>query len=449
MTAPITPPADPLDLLRTRSYVVLLAFGALIGAPIAAVAYFFLKFVDEGQAWLFQDLPTQLGFDSAPVWWPVPVLVLAGLLVALAIERLPGTAGHEPSAGLSATGTPTGPELPGIALAAFVTLASGAVLGPEAPLIAIGGGLAALAVHLVKRDAPAQASVVIGAAGSFAAISTLLGSPIVGAFLLMEVAGLAGPLVGVVLAPGLLAAGIGSLVFLGLNNITGWGTFSLGVPELPPFESIEASQFLWAIAIGLIGAVLGTVIRSGAQLLHPAVAQRRLLWTPVLGAGVGVCAIIFQQATDRGVEQVLFSGENALAPLIQNADSWTVGALVLLVVTKSLAYAFSLSSFRGGPTFPAMFIGAALGVALSHLPGLPMVAGVAMGIGAMAVTMLRLPLTSVLLTVLFLQSDGVTLMPLVIVAVVVAYVASVRLTPPAVEPAATAPPAPATAPAGG
>ena len=34
-----------------------------------------------------------------------------------------------------------------------------------------------------------------------------------------------------------------------------------------------------------------------------------------------------------------------------------------------------------------------------------------------------------LLTVLFLQSDGVTLMPLVIVAVVVAYVASVRLTP--------------------
>jgi uncharacterized membrane protein len=68
-----------------------------------------------------------------------------------------------------------------------------------------------------------------------------------------------------------------------------------------------------------------------------------------------------------------------------------------------------------------------------------MVAGVAMGIGAMAVTMLRLPLTSVLLTVLFLQSDGVTLMPLVIVSVVVAYVASVRLTrPPAAQRAADA-----------
>ena len=62
------------------------------------------------------------------------------------------------------------------------------------------------------------------------------------------------------------------------------------------------------------------------------------------------------------------------------------------------------------------------GVALSHLPGLPLVAGVAMGIGAMSVVMLRLPLTSVLLASLLLASDGLAVMPLVIVSVVVAYV---------------------------
>ena len=49
-----------------------------------------------------------------------------------------------------------------------------------------------------------------------------------------------------------------------------------------------------------------------------------------------------------------------------------------------------------------MFIGAAGGMALSHLPGLPMVAGAAMGIGAMTCAMLGLPLTSVLVTTLFL-----------------------------------------------
>ena len=34
----------------------------------------------------------------------------------------------------------------------------------------------------------------------------------------MEVAGIGGPMLGVILVPGLLAAGIGSLIFVGLDN---------------------------------------------------------------------------------------------------------------------------------------------------------------------------------------------------------------------------------------
>jgi H+/Cl- antiporter ClcA len=92
-------------------------------------------------------------------------------------------------------------ELPGIVIASFATLSLGVVLGPEAPLIAIGSGLGVLAVHLLKRDAPQMAVAVIGAAGSFAAISTLLGSPLAGAFLLMEASGIGGPMMGVILIP--------------------------------------------------------------------------------------------------------------------------------------------------------------------------------------------------------------------------------------------------------
>ena len=115
-------------------------------------------------------------------------------------------------------------------LAALATLSFGVVLGPEAPLILIGSGLGVLAVRLAARDAPDQAATVIAAAGSFAAISSLLGSPILGAFLLLEAAGLGGPMLGVVLVPGLLAAGIGTLIFLGLDELTGFGTFSLAFP---------------------------------------------------------------------------------------------------------------------------------------------------------------------------------------------------------------------------
>ena len=91
------------------------------------------------------------------------------------------------------------------------------VLGPEAPLIAIGGGLGALAVNLAAKDAPPMAATVHGRGRQLRRHQHLLGSPIVGAFLLMEAAGLGGPLLGLVLVPGLLAAGIGTLIFVGLE----------------------------------------------------------------------------------------------------------------------------------------------------------------------------------------------------------------------------------------
>jgi H+/Cl- antiporter ClcA len=99
------------------------------------------------------------------------------------------------------------------------------------------------------------------------------------------------------------------------------------------------------------------------------------------------------------------------------------------VLCKALAYSISLSSFRGGPVFPSMFIGAAGGIAASHLPGLSLIPAVAMGIGAMCAVMLTLPFTATLLATLLLGADGVQAMPVVIVAVVIAYVVTARLTP--------------------
>jgi hypothetical protein len=52
-----------------------------------------------------------------------------------------------------------------------------------------------------------------------------------------------------------------------------------------------------------------------------------------------------------------------------------------------------------------MFIGAVGAIALSHLPGLPVIAGAAIGTGAMTAGMLQLPLTAVLITTLFLGAD--------------------------------------------
>ena len=429
-SAPVKPAPDPLAVIRSRGYLRSLLLAGLIGVPVSIAAYGFLALVDWLQKYLFTELPGALGFADVPIWWPFPLLALSGLLVALSIQRLPGTSGHPPSEGFKAGGFPQPRELPGVVLAALATLALGAVLGPEAPLIALGGGLGALAILLIKKDSPPTAVAVIASAGSFAAVSTLLGSPLLGAFLLMEASGLAGAMLGVGLLPGLLAAGIGSLVFVGLDSWTGLGTFSLALPDLPAFSTPTVAMFLWALGIGIVCPLLAWGIRALARIVRPYVHAHRLLVTPVLGLAIAGLAVLFAQVTGEDTAEVLFSGQTALPSLISDGAGWPIGAVVLLILCKALAYGLSLSAFRGGPVFPAMFVGAALGIAASHLPGMALVPAVGVGIGAMCVSMLRLPLTSVLLATVLLSSDANAVMPLVIVAVVVAHVITGRLPEP-------------------
>jgi H+/Cl- antiporter ClcA len=435
----VSTPADPFAALRTRRYAVLLLLAAVLGVVISFLVYWFLKLIADLQGWVFTSVPTGLGFHGEPPWWPLLPLAVAGVLVGAVIKYLPGRGGHSPADGFHAGGAPLPAELPGILLASVASLALGVVIGPEAPLIALGGGGAVLAVKLARRDVPATIGAVIAATGSFAAIATLLGNPLAGALLLLEASGLGGPMATVALIPGLLGAGIGSLIFLGLDSLTGYGTFSLAIPDLPPAPHLDVAQFGWAIAVGAAAALVSYGIRGLALFLRPHVERRLLPLTLLSGLAIGGLAIAFAEGTGKPSSAVLFSGQAALPPLLEHAASYSVGALVLLTACKALAYSISLSGFRGGPTFPGMFVGAAGGVALSHLPGLPMIAGAAIGIAAMTAGMLQLPLTAVLLTTLFLGTNGIKVMPLTIVAVVVSFVLSKWLAGPPSPPQAPQP----------
>ena len=118
-------------------------------------------------------------------------------------------------------------------------------------------------------------------------------------------------------------------------------------------------MFGWALAFGLVAPFVGRGIQLLALAVRPHVERRMVLLMPLLGVLIGGLAIGFAEATGHGVSNVLFSGQNELGPLVGGAAGWSVGALLLLIACKGLAYALSLSSFRGGPVFPAMFIGAA------------------------------------------------------------------------------------------
>ncbi|MCG2623189.1 chloride channel protein [Arthrobacter sp. I2-34] len=425
MSGPAAPPAsiDPVAVIRSRPYIAALLLAAVLGVPISIIAYAFLALVATLQRFVFVGLPDQVFGGPAPAWWPVPWLVLCGLLTALTIRFLPGTGGHSPAFGFkTGGGPPSGRELAGIVLAALTTLSLGAVLGPEGPLIAIGGGLGALAVHLVKKDAPPMALTIIASAGSFAAISTLLGSPVLGAFLIMEAAGIGGMTLSLMALPGLLASGVGALVFVGLDGWTGLGSFSLALPVVPPAVPPTLATMGWAVIMGAAGALLGWLIRWVALSLRPIVHLNRVLVTSALGLLIGLTAMVYQMVSGHSFTQVLFSGQDALPELVEHAADYSLAVLLLLIVCKTVVYGLSLSAFRGGPVFPSMFIGAALGIAASGLPGMDPAAGIGMGMGAMCAAMLRLPLTSTLLATLLLGVDGVTVTPQVVVAVAVAFV---------------------------
>lgn len=429
--------ADPGSILRSRGYLVIVAMGGLIGLPVSAAAFGFLYVVQKIQEGLFDHLPGALGFHGEPPWWPVPLVGISGVLVAVAIRYLPGRGGHSPADGFSAS--PTQPiALPGVVMAAVATLGFGAVLGPEAPLIALGSGLGMLAVRLARRDAPPTAQVVVASAGSFAALSTILGSPLVAALFMLEAVGLGGQTLTMVILPGLLAAGVGSLVFVGLGTWTGLGTFSLAIPNLPSVARPTPVELGWAVAIGLTGALVSVLVRRSAMPVRSIVERQLLVMVPVVGLAVGALALAFFEATGKPTSDVLFSGQDLIGPLIGSAATWSVAALLLLVLCKGLAYILSLGGFRGGPIFPSLLLGAAGGIAASHLPGLGLVPAVAMGMGAMTASMLRLPVVAVALPTILLFHDGIAIAPVVIVAVVVSFIAVSWLDPqPAAAPSLT------------
>jgi hypothetical protein len=401
----------------------LLALTCVVGLVVSLASWGFLEGIHQIQVGVYDKLPGELGFDSTPVWWPLPILGIAGLIVAFAIARLPGAGGHNPAEGLSA-GATTPPQLPGVILAALGTIPLGLVLGPEAPLIALGSGLGILAIKLARRDAPAEAVQLIGAAGSFSAVSFIFGQPLLGAVLLIEAAALDRRGLQVVVPVGLLASGIGSLVSIGIDSWTGLSSkdFAISALSLPHFDRPNVVDFLWTLPFAAAIAIGCVLIFRGALALQPRVTPRPFLWLPLIALVIGGIAIGYSEAADQDVGYVLFSGQDALPGLVQNAGTFSVISLLALIAAKGVAWSMSLASYRGGPTFPGLFLGVAAGVAASHLPGFDMTPAVAVGIGAAMAAVLKLPLSAVVLSVLLTAGSGAGAEPLAIVGVVVAYV---------------------------
>jgi H+/Cl- antiporter ClcA len=415
-TAASNPPAD---LARQGAYMRLLLLAAAFGIPISLISFVVLVGLHEAEHWVWAVAPP--GAGEAPWWWPLPLLTLAGGLVGILVQRLPGRGGHIPAEGLSASPTPPS-QLPWVLLTAFVSLPLGAVLGPEAPLIATGGALALFIGHRLGIEDGTKAASIVAVAGTAAAIATIFGNPVIALVMIIEVVGLGGRQLTLVLLPAMMAVGVGGLMFTGLGSWTGLSIGALTLPLPQTTVQLDLPDLLWTLPVAIVAALATRVIRGLGRTLVPRVLARPVPMTLAVGVAVGICAAAYSLITDHGPADIALSGQQTLAHLASSPASFSPGTLVALLVFKGLGYALSLGALRGGPVFPAVCLGAALGVLVAPLPGFGLIPAFAVGMVAATVSALPLPVSSIVLVAVLMGSVAQAIAPVILLAGVVAFV---------------------------
>jgi H+/Cl- antiporter ClcA len=391
-----------------------------LGIPVSVAAFALLALLHEIQHQVWEELPHALGYAAPPWWWPLPWLAVAGVLAGLAIRSLPGHGGHRPVDGLGMGAVPAD-HLPGILLAALAGLPLGVVLGPEAPLLAIGAGLALLLARPWDARLDDRTRTVLAVAGSAAALSAIFGSPLVGAVFVIEVAGLAAPMLARLILPCLLASGLGALVFTGMGRWTGLEIASLALPDVDAPPRPDFADVLWAVPLAVVVAVLVRAVHRLGEAVAGLAARRPFALAVGAALTVALCAATYTLVTGRPGVEVALSGQSTLAPLAADPAAWGAGALVALLVLKSLAYGVSLGALRGGAIFPAILLGAAVGVLAGGLPGFGTIPALAVGMAAATAATLPMPVSSAVLVVMLLGDAAAAMTPVVLVAVVAGF----------------------------
>lgn len=395
--SPAPPSPAPPDVGKIA---VLSVIGLVVGLLAGLAASLFIKAEDGVRQLLWTDLPEALGYDDAPPWLVVAILVTGALIVYVA-SQLPGHGGHSPLKGL---GIDIGPrEVLSVILAAIGTLSFGAVLGPEAPLMAIGSACGALAF----RDPANPVRMVMMLAGSMAAIGAIFGNPVITAVLLLEIALISGARMAspAVLLPSLAALASGYLLQVGIAGWSGLGAVELSIPGLPAYPEVQGIDVIVAVPLAVVVAAVAMSTRLAGQRVEARAKRRPLATILVAAVVVAILALVVAEVTGGALDLVLFSGQDAMGDYLAVTS---LGTATVILVGKFLAYAVCLGGgFRGGPIFPAVAIGGIMAsMAGLMVDGTSTSALLAAGVAAAVAAVLRLPFVATLLAVLMTSSAG-------------------------------------------
>ncbi|MFI2202977.1 ion channel protein [Streptomyces sp. NPDC020192] len=327
---------------------------------------------------LWGPLPDALGVGRYSVAWMFAVLVASGIAVGLVVWKVPGHAGPDPATlGLDAPVMPPA-VLPGLVLANALMLAGGPSLGPENPIIAVNVGLA---VSLGTRLLPRTPDTLWPVLAEAATIGALFGTPVAAALVVSEaLAGrpMRGRLWDNVFAP-LTAGASGAMT----TALVARPTLDLGLPAM---GRPHPKDLLAGLVIASAAALLGMAAVYAFPYVHAGFRRLRhpMLMLPAGGVVLGALAAL-------GGHLTLFKGLSEVGELARNPEGWSAGRFALMAVVKLAALVVAAScGFRGGRIFPAVFVGASLGLAAHALvPAVHPSLGVATGVLGMLLAITR------------------------------------------------------------
>lgn len=205
----------------------------------------------------------------------------------------------------------------------------------------------------------------------------------------------------------------------------------------------------WSHVLGalVVGVLTGAALAAGRLVSLWMLRLRRgdvpaMLPMALTGLAVGLLAVVYQLSTGQDEILVLTSGEGQVRQL---AALGGVGLIAVTTLIKWVAYSLSMGGgFRGGPYFPAIFIGAGLGLIGLAISPTIFGAGPAVGIVAAVVYLAhpKLPAVIVLGVVLGFILGGLAMIVCTVAGAIVARVVPLVRFDDSAEPHLTGEPVP-------
>ena len=358
----------PASVTRQRPLPAML----IAGVVSLVVGYAVLELVNVGIGFVWETIPGT--WAQTPAWYVIGVLLIAAVLVYL-VRRFVGDSGHSPMGGIKVSGL-TPKEYLGAILAIFASLWGGVVLGPEVALVATGSVIGGIAAKWMRITESKMVTKVVGV-GALGGILALFVEPIMS------------------------------------------GSMKLGSTP----TAIEVDQLGWVVLVALIATLAVTISRLVAALIARASHAGPQL--PILvGAAliIAAAALLMQAWTGQSIIYITTSGEDLITDLPTLTSASTVAAIIAL---KTIAYAVSLGAgFRGGPFFPAMFVGAASGLLIALVidggPSVPAAIVVGVIAAVIATAPMKWPIAISLGVVLGFLMGTWSLVPAALVGAIVA-----------------------------